>query len=228
MISLLAALAIASAPAPCSWEHPGANKYQPAPHYAVADYHLDAETAGRLQYRLQTHQYDEVVVITRDSIGDGKYTDLREMHFGQGKVCHGPVVRTGWQQDHTEIGLVYCEGDVCIIVPTICNNVSLVTRRPDAVAEEPPIVILPAAGLPPVPDVQTADTPVTPPQEEETPYTPIYTGYAGGFFDGGGGFGGGGGGSGIPPIKPPVTSVPEPHEWLLMLVGLVVLVRRMR
>ena len=76
------------------------------------------------------YRYDEVATIRRDSIvGASVYSDMREMHFGQGQVCR-TVTRDKWAVTAEERGLVYCASRHCLIVPTVWRNVSRVTRAP--------------------------------------------------------------------------------------------------
>ena len=73
--------------------------------------------------------YDDVVTIRRDSIsGKHRYgTTIRDMHFGARQVCR-TVDRSGWAPQMQERGLVYCESGDCILVPTVCRNVSRIRR----------------------------------------------------------------------------------------------------
>jgi hypothetical protein len=92
------------------------------------------------------HQYDDIAEIRRDTItGTQTYSDLRDMHFGEGRLCRLPS-RALWSAQHTERGLVYCEQEHCLIVPTVCRNVSRVTRTgvPPAL---PPVEIPGGTGL---------------------------------------------------------------------------------
>jgi len=154
---MAAALATAGSAA-CSWAHPGVNPYRGDPGAALVDFTMPDETRRRLRARLAAHQYTDVVTITRDAISSPStsYTDLRDMHSGHGVVCHGAVDRSAWDAKRKERGLVYCDGDTCVILPTICNNVSLVTRkqagtRPvvgEAAPDDPLEFDPPAAGRP--------------------------------------------------------------------------------
>jgi hypothetical protein len=47
------------------------------------------------------------------------------------------VTRARWTDRMHERGLVYCEQGHCILVPTVCRNVSRIDRRPALVAGEP-------------------------------------------------------------------------------------------
>lgn len=114
--------------APCSWDHPGANPYTGDVPQAVNTYKdIPEPIRAKLQNRMQKIEYDEMVEIRRDSIKGktGTYGDLRGMHFGNGGFCP-QVTRTKWKDDQVERGLVYCEGTYCLLVPTVCRNVSRV------------------------------------------------------------------------------------------------------
>ena len=242
-IQLIMTTALVTGAPACSWAHPGANPYRGDPVHALADFAMPAETRRKLRAAMVAHQYSDVATITRDDIvGEQGYTDLREMHSGRGQVCHGPVDRTAWAPDRHERGLVYCADDTCVIVPTICNNVSLVSRKPAAVAlaapEDEPIDIAPAAGPPTLPDAAPDTAPLaftgTPdvPGSPDTPGAGGGAGYPGGPIGGGGGFPGGPGGGDVivpvtpggstPPITPP-SAVPELPTAILLLAGLVLL-----
>ena len=215
VLQLVLSTSLVAAPAGCSWAHPGANPYRGDPVHALADFDLPEATREKLRTLMAEHRYTDVATITRDDIlGARGYADLREMHSGHGQVCHGNVDRSAWSAQRRERGLVYCADDACVIVPTICNNVSLVSRKPDhtAAQDEEPIDIEPAAGTPATP----AGTRSTPPSDTTPPldFTPIPGGGlpelpespgggagggspAGGFPIGGGPVGGGGGGGGL-------------------------------
>ena len=194
VLQLVLSTSLVAAPAGCSWAHPGANPYRGDPVHALADFDLPEATRAKLRTLMAEHRFTDVATITRDDIvGARGYADLREMHSGRGQVCHGSVDRTAWSPSRRERGLVYCADDACVIVPTICNNVSLVSRKPDHVAEldEGPIDIEPAAGPPPVP----AGTPAATPPDTTSPqdFIPIPGGGLPDFPESPGGGGGGGG-----------------------------------
>jgi uncharacterized membrane protein YgcG len=232
---IMAAVMAAAAGSGCSWAHPGANPYRGQPPAALADFPMPEQTRRQLRALMAAQRYTDVVTITRDGIaGQRHYDDLREMHSGHGQLCHGRVDRSAWSATHEERGLVYCVDDTCVIVPTVCNNVSLVTRKPEegplqAGADEP-IDIAPAAGPPPAPapaDAQVAQAAESGPLDfiSTLPDTPGGGGGGGGGGPGlpggggpigGGGGGGGGGGAEFPccgpgpvgpggPVTPPVT-----------------------
>jgi hypothetical protein len=160
---LAAALAASAGSLPvCSWDRPGHNPFMGDTVAAVDRYaDIPAPVRAALKRRMAARQYDEVATIRRDSIeGRYSYGDLRDMHFGQGQVCR-TVTRDKWAPGAVERGLVYCESEHCLIVPTVCRNVSRVTRAPQppaaaagtgagaASGAEPATAAAPAGGVGP-------------------------------------------------------------------------------
>jgi PEP-CTERM motif len=90
---------------------------------------IPVATRAKLQARMAARRYDEIVDIHRDRIvGRHAYgAEIRDMHFGNGQVCRS-VSRGKWTAQTLERGLVYCEDGQCILVPTVCRNVSRITR----------------------------------------------------------------------------------------------------
>lgn len=121
----------------CSWDRPGVNPYM-GDVVAALDHYRDmpADVLARLKTKLQQRAYDDIVLIRRDRIeGNAKYgSEITDMHFGEGSVCH-TVTRQRWPADQVERGLVFCEENECVVVPTVCRNVSRLHRlsRPQAV-----------------------------------------------------------------------------------------------
>ncbi len=114
----------------CRWDHPGVNPFMGDVVAAVDRYtDIAPEVRARLKARMGKRQYDEIVTIRRDSItGRNEYGSvIREMHFGVNRLCHS-VTRAAWSPQMQERGLVYCEAGQCILVPTVCRNVSRITR----------------------------------------------------------------------------------------------------
>lgn len=139
---LVSALAVAGpVQSACSWDRPGVNPFMGDVVAAVDRYQdIPADVRARLKQRMAVRRYDELVTIKRDSIaGAFQYSDLRDMHFGKGTVCR-TVTRQRWTEQTQERGLVYCEESHCLIVPTVCRNVSRVTRleKKQARSEAPP------------------------------------------------------------------------------------------
>lgn len=229
---MIEALALAAAVAACSWDRPGHNPFTgPVP--AAVDRYTDipAPVRARLRARMERRDFDEIAVITRDRIvGRHQYADLRDMHFGAGQVC-GTVIRAGWADTAAERGLIYCEEGHCIIVPTVCRNVSRVTR----VERTTPQTALLLSDEP-----VTFDVDLIPPRFV---MASVPAGSDGGDMPSGGGWSGGdgplvpGGSDGsawasMPPVDRapifalvqsgfvPVAPVPEPGKVAMLLLGL--------
>ena len=141
-MSVLATLALAvsaGATLPqCSWDRPGVNPFMGDVVAAVDRYtDIPAATRAKLKARMKARSYDDIALIERDTItGRAAYApEIRDMHFGPGAVCR-TVTRTKWAATTQERGLVYCEDGQCILVPTVCRNVSRIRRldKPSAVA----------------------------------------------------------------------------------------------
>jgi hypothetical protein len=148
MSTILAALAISSTMA-CSWDKPGVNPFMGDVVAAVDNYKdIPDATRKELKEKMKNRAYDDIAVIKRDSVsGKGSYSpEITDMHFGNNRMCK-TVSRAKWLDDHQERGLVYCSGDTCIIVPTVCRNVSRI-KRAAAQKEEELVFDPPGAGAP--------------------------------------------------------------------------------
>lgn len=120
----------------CDWDRPGHNPFMGDVVAAIDRYtEIPTPVRMRLKQRMQTRKYDDLVDIRRDSItGRHQYAPtIRDMHFGLDRVCR-QVSRSNWTTQTRERGLVYCEAGHCILVPTVCRNVSRIERRPNLVA----------------------------------------------------------------------------------------------
>lgn len=142
LIATLALAASAGATLPqCNWDRPGVNPFMGDVVAAVDRYQdIPAATRDKLKARMKARSYDDIALIERDAItsqGKASYApEIRDMHFGPGAVCT-TVTRTKWTAKTQERGLVYCEDGQCILVPTVCRNVSRIKRldaKPTAVA----------------------------------------------------------------------------------------------
>ncbi|MDT9000995.1 MHFG family PEP-CTERM protein [Paucibacter sp. APW11] len=255
-MSLIASLALAASSVTlphCSWDKPGVNPFM-GDLVAAVDHYPDIPKAVRvkLQARMQARSYDEIVSIQRDGInGRARYgAEITDMHFGSGSVCR-TVSRAKWTVSAVERGLVYCEDGHCILVPTVCRNVSRIKRltaQPTAVAPAQAAHIasaeqtndeLPLEIEPPAAGVIGGGAPAMPGSFAQTANLPS--------SDGGGILGGSsgnpaplGGGSlpplpttsGTPPLPigpldknpPPIPSVPEPQTWAMLAAGLLLVV----
>lgn len=249
-MSLMAAIALAASTTTlphCSWDKPGVNPFMGDLVAAVDRYKdIPAATRAKLKARMEQRQYDEIVDIRRDSI-KGRYdygSDIRDMHFGVGQVC-GTVSRAKWTEQALERGLVYCEDGQCILVPTVCRNVSRVTRgdvspasAPTAASakreEDGPLMFEPpAAGG--APEGGGAGAAGAPGSFAQTAGLPTPSATPGGIFTPGTVTPPSGGGgliplpqAEIPPVNPevpvdpnvPVPGIPEPQTWAMFALGL--------
>lgn len=211
----------------CSWDNPGHSPYMGSIEEAVDRYRdIPPEVRQRLKAKMRTRTYDDIATITRDKVeGKRSYSNLRDMHFGGGRVCR-QITRDKWKPTMVERGLVYCEGEHCLIVPTVCRNVSRITadtpldietaagpeddpppqpnelgsRRfagdPDPIPTRRFSLDPPPGDPPPLEEVVTdAGGPPPPPGPPRDPLPPL------------------------PPI-PPIPPVDEPSTWALMIMGL--------
>jgi hypothetical protein len=241
----------------CSWNHPGVDPFMGDVVAAVDRYtDIPADVRARLKARMAKREYDDMVSIRRDSI-DGRAgqqygSTIRDMHFGTHQICHA-VTRTAWTAGMKERGLVYCEGGQCILVPTVCRNVSRISRKAvDAEHAEAPDEPVPPGAVAGEPFTDPSPTPLA---RDESPSFAKPLGWDRASVDGGapgatgpgegwggetppGGFPGFGGGpvvvtTGVPPgsidgtppggSTAPPPPVPEPQTWALMLGGLAAL-----
>jgi hypothetical protein len=125
----------------CDWSNPGANPYTGGVVAAVARYGFPDEAQQEIVRKWRRIEMDGVVVITKDGVQPLSQrfvaSDLRDMHYGRGKLCAGEVKRGGWPDGHVELASVYCAGQHCIAIPTVCRNVSRITWTPAPLPEAP-------------------------------------------------------------------------------------------
>lgn len=247
-MSLLVSLALAASGATlptCSWDRPGVNPFMGDVVAAVDRYtDIPAATRARLKARMVTRDYDEMVSIGRDEIaGKAQYSpEIRQMYFGGNNVCN-TVTRTKWTQTMQERGLVYCEGTQCILVPTVCRNVSRITRvapAPVAAATAPAVAQGSPQGQLDMDPTGAGNVPGAAGAPGSSAAPGSFAQAAGGGLDGGvptsvpasvlsngPSFGGNNpigpslGGAGVPFLPPGVVNgVPEPETWAMLLLGL--------
>jgi hypothetical protein len=248
-MSLLASIALAASSAAsgatlpnCSWDKPGVNPYMGDVVAAVDRYQdISAPVRAKLKARMLKRDYDELVTIKRDGIeGQAQYgSAITDMHFGANSICK-TVSRSKWTQAYEERGLVYCEEGQCVLVPTVCRNVSRIQRIAPRAAgpagggslasstqdAEGPLELDPTAAGPVASPGSFAQIAGGSGFEGGPALIPGVTtpGGGGGFpglGGGGGGIGGGGGGL-IPtlPPGPPTPPIPEPATWAMLMAGL--------
>jgi hypothetical protein len=195
LIATLALAASAGASLPqCSWDRPGVNPFMGDVVTAVDRYtDIPAATRDKLKARMKARQYDEIAVIDRDSIrGKAQYApEISDMHFGQGSVCR-TVTRAKWTARMEERGLVYCEDGQCILVPTVCRNVSRIRRL------AAPAAVAPAHAANTAASTRVAAEEAQPLEFEAPAAGPLAAAAPGSFAAGSGAPGLGGAGAGAP------------------------------
>lgn len=116
----------------CDWNNPGNNPFMGDLPAAVSKYtEIPSEDRAKIIKAMEARKYDDIVLISRTAIsGSFKYNpEITNMHFGNGSVCRA-VDRSKWKDTHFERGYTYCSGNYCVVVPTVCRNVSIITRKP--------------------------------------------------------------------------------------------------
>lgn len=224
-----------------SWATPGADAYTGTVEAALERYAgvIPAADLATIRAKHAARRWDAQALIGRDSItAPGMALDpaIRWMHWGTGRLSE-TVDRSAWASDHTERGLVYCgTGPLCVLIPSVCRNVSIVTRRPVVQAARGEATAAPAApadmsphggggggitfgplALPPIvmPEVPriSIESPrpaiVSAPEPMPAPFAPVAFA-AGPVY--------------IPAPLPPVSPVPEPRTLALLAVGIALIV----
>ena len=130
-IAVLAAYALANnanaanVATQCDWNNPGADRYTGARAEALNNYKdIPASIRQILKEKITAHQYDDHITISRIGMtGKQNYSNGRDMHWGQNKMCKGEFSIVKWNYMHTEAALVYTYKGYSIAIPSICGNV---------------------------------------------------------------------------------------------------------
>ncbi len=223
----MALLAVAAS-AQAGWNNPGADRFSGNVPAAVQDYKdIPLATRDRLQARMERHDYDDRVTITRDAVissVDYAYSPkITDMHFGSRGRIVAVASREAWPVDMKVEALAYTDGEYTIIVPAVCSNVARVVRLPPTPVAIAPIPEYLGGGGGPIGYVPLVLPPLQPP-----PSAPLFEVYAPlpmlvvpwqptvPCCDA----------PWRPPIRPPVPAVPEPASWAMALVGLACIAAR--
>lgn len=128
VVAIAAAAYSVSAQAQCVWADPGANPYTGGKAEAVLK--LDGIPQGtrlRLAELVAARVGFRQVLVTRDQIDGGRLTDLRDMNFGDGRICQGAVDRSMWSATHAEPAMAWQEGKHVVLWFVRCGNIARAT-----------------------------------------------------------------------------------------------------
>lgn len=155
----------------CGWNHPGTHPYKGGAIQGINDYKdIPPDVRLRLISRVKKMDFDSAATISRNGISGGFHPEITDMHFGSNTLCRD-VNRDVWPTDHSEVGLTYCEGEYCLIIPTVCGNVSRIRR---AESKDPivPFVPRPKKDGKMLPGLEPRGVPWVPPPATYIPMHP--------------------------------------------------------
>jgi hypothetical protein len=129
---MILALAAATIIASCPWQDRGLDRFMGDIPAAVDTYtDIPKYTRLKLQAKMRRLAYDDITHMTATGSRSESWTYglPTMMHFGaHGRVCRTVDISTWTPQDPGERGLVYCEDGHCVVVWTVCRNVSQIKR----------------------------------------------------------------------------------------------------
>ena len=135
----------------CDWSHPGINPMTVRPSSVLVNYaDIPPDIRKELVFMLDRRIPSEIIEIGRDRIGDGKkYTYARDMHWGAGKLCKGPVSRAGWKPSHRETIEIYKVPGMVhpVALARTCGNVFRLTDIKALTASGPNLAATPPRKL---------------------------------------------------------------------------------
>lgn len=109
----------------CNWDHPGVDRYTGTTEAAIHAYaEIPRATQEALIAKFERREFADFIVIDRDSISGarGNYANtIRSMHFGSNGGMCGDVTRD-WAPGHTETAIVVCADGYCVADPAVCGN----------------------------------------------------------------------------------------------------------
>lgn len=119
------ALITGTAHAACDWNSPGANP-QTGDKALSIDNYKDIPPAIRavLKEKIQNKKYDDTVTIGRNAIrGGNDYTNARDMHWGNNRMCKGEVIRSRWSESQTHGAMIFTYAGYSVAIASVCGNV---------------------------------------------------------------------------------------------------------
>jgi hypothetical protein len=130
LVAVSVGVSVAAHAAPvCQWPEPGLNPYTGDKAAAVRRLvNIPASEREELARMVSDRTWQQQVEVTRDKIGGGRYTALRNMNFGaDGRICVGDIDRSMWPADRVERALIYQVGPHAVAVFSACGNVAQVS-----------------------------------------------------------------------------------------------------
>jgi hypothetical protein len=175
VITFLAAAAISFVNV-CPWADRGLDRFMGDIPSAVDAYDIAKPTRDKLKDKMRRLAYDDITHLTAagNSSREWAYGPPTMMHFGaNGRVCRTVDTSMWAAGDPGERGLVYCADNECVVVWTVCRNVSRITRNarltpPPSITPDPvaasvdPLPVDATVVIPPVEPGPVAD--LLPPQ----------------------------------------------------------------
>jgi len=112
----------------CNWNNPGSNPFVGSVELALQSYKFPKKVVDSLAEKIKQNDYTSEALITKDGvISNGYAFSLRDMHWGNNQKCIGNVNRDNWSANHKEKAKIFCEGNHCVIIPEVCNNIAKIT-----------------------------------------------------------------------------------------------------
>ncbi len=136
LIAFFAAAVISVAPGKvidsCPWADRGLDRFGGDLVESVDNYtSIPVATRRKLQAKMASRKYDDMTHLTATGNTSDTYVygAPTYMHFGtNGRICRTVDISKWAMDDPGERGLVYCEDGHCVVVWTVCRNLSLIER----------------------------------------------------------------------------------------------------
>lgn len=114
----------------CNWDNPGHDPYTNTVSAALSQFSIPAAHKNVIEAQIKAGANTGMVFITKDGLvsPDRNLSTFMMMTFGKNKMCYG-VERTRWADSHYEPAKLYCSGDYCVMIPTVCGNITQVFPR---------------------------------------------------------------------------------------------------
>lgn len=113
----------------CDWNNPGANRFIGNHANAIDNYtDIPVSIRAELKKKINAHKFDDHITIDKFGMsGKLSYSNGRDMHWGQNKMCKGEFNISQWKSTHQERAVVYTYSGYSIAIPSVCGNVFRLT-----------------------------------------------------------------------------------------------------